>query len=61
MGCHEHNRDKVTVAIGGSMFEKHHLFKNTVMKMVAQLMGEDCKVELKLQEGEINVFDAMYF
>ena len=57
IGCHEQNCDcEVTVAIGGSMFEEHHLFKDRVKNMVAQLMGKDCKVELKLQEGEIMFF-----
>ena len=54
IGCHEQDCDcEVTVAIGGSMFEEHHLFKDRVKTMVAQLMGKECKIELKLQEGII--------
>ena len=51
-GCHEQTDNEVTVAIGGSMFEEHHLLVDRVKNMVAQLMGKDCKVELKLQKGD---------
>ena len=51
IGCHEQTSNEVTVAIGGSMFKEHHLFVDRVKNMVAQLMGKDCKVELKLQPG----------
>ena len=34
------------------MFEEHHLFVDRVKNMVAQLMGKDCKVDLKLQKGD---------
>ena len=51
IGCQEQNCDGTTVAIGGSMFEEHHLLEDRVKHMVHQLMGKDCKIELKLQKG----------
>ena len=51
IGCCEQNCEGTTVAIGGSMFEEHHLVKFRTKQMVAQLMGNDCKV--KLQKGHV--------